>query len=897
MPAPPDAYVASSLDIRAVCDDAGSVLSVNEGWTTYTGLLARAALGQAWRDVVHPDDAGTARDAWDRGISNRAEFSFDSRIRRHDGAYRWRVTHVVPLPRDRDEARWAATSVDIDRGDGLYDVARAEAAVLPHTIWHAEPDGYVVWFNSRWHDLTGSDVAGSLGWGWAKYLHPADLDRARGCWEAALQWKRSDSVRYRLRVADGTYRWVDVTFDPLFDAGGSIRRWVGSVTDIDDAVRAHERIDASERRYRTLAESLPQLVWVTDVDGTPVYFNRRWFAFTGQSEIEAFDGPVGWVAAVHDDDRPRTAAAWQRSVALGSTYEVDYRLWHAPTLAYRWVVARGEPERDVAGAITGWVGTSTDIDAHKRAEDGNAFLNGASELLATSLDLDETMRAFARIVVPSMATWCAVFLLDEARNVVLKAIAHDDRGQARFAEELVRRYPLRPQDPVAEAALRGETFLIADIADELLIASAQDDEHLHLMRQLDLRSTIIVPLVGREGAMGALQFVNGRTSRRFDEADVAIVEMLARHVSSAIENARLFERERRVADLFQRAALPAALPSIAGVRLDSDYEAARDEATIGGDWYDAFEVAGDLIVTIGDVAGKGLEAAVLMASLRQTMRTVGHADASPVAILAGADRALRRERPDSFATAFVARYRPAFGTLTYALAGHPPPYVRRADGTIERLAIGGQPLGLFEHCSERTIALERGDMLVAFTDGLVESERDMLAAEVRLVDVLRDDALVTTPRPARFVRDAMLAARANDDVAILTLAIADEPVWSFVGEGAQLHGARAAVVRALETATGDRYDLALAEAIAGELTSVLVRRSNGPAEMALVVAGDAAALHVFDRDVPYDATTDLLDTREETERGLSIVRACADRFDIRRHSAGGNHATTYFRAR
>jgi serine phosphatase RsbU (regulator of sigma subunit) len=216
------------------------------------------------------------------------------------------------------------------------------------------------------------------------------------------------------------------------------------------------------------------------------------------------------------------------------------------------------------------------------------------------------------------------------------------------------------------------------------------------------------------------------------------------------------------------------LPHVAGYEFDAIYEAGKTEALVGGDWYDVFLLAdGRFVISIGDVAGSGLIAAVLMAGVRQAIRGAAHVRPEPSMMLAAADRALD-DPMERFATAFVGVIDPQTSTLTYQSAGHPPPMLRRPDGTVGELAGGGPPLGLYAQYDPpppHTLDLPHESLLVLFTDGLTESTRDVFAGEERLRAALRDATCFAAERPARRLHDCVLADGSHDDVAILTVRV------------------------------------------------------------------------------------------------------------------------------
>ena len=225
----------------------------------------------------------------------------------------------------------------------------------------------------------------------------------------------------------------------------------------------------------------------------------------------------------------------------------------------------------------------------------------------------------------------------------------------------------------------------------------------------------------------------------------------------------------------QQASLPRSLPVVEGVSLHATYRAAVRDIDIGGDWYDAFVLAdGRLAITIGDVAGKGLPASLVMGKVRQSLRVAAQIAASPAKMLAIADRTLQSEFVGGFET-IVTAFVGILGDddrLVWASAGHPPPIVRFADGRIVELYGPSAPLGLGRSLAiEYETLLEPGALLVAFTDGLVETTRDLLHGTAELVRRIETYDADLHPDPTALLAD-LASDSARDDVAILTLQVA-----------------------------------------------------------------------------------------------------------------------------
>jgi serine phosphatase RsbU (regulator of sigma subunit) len=295
----------------------------------------------------------------------------------------------------------------------------------------------------------------------------------------------------------------------------------------------------------------------------------------------------------------------------------------------------------------------------------------------------------------------------------------------------------------------------------------------HAIRVLRVRSIICVPVITPSGdVIGALTCALDDASERenYGPNDLGFVQEVGRRAGAAIANVQLYERERRIAIEFQAASLPARLPDVPGVRLDAAYRPGSDEATIGGDWYDAFLLDdGRLVMTTGDVLGHGLHAAVSMTKLRLAMQSAAIVDADPRLMLRVAEATLRVSDPDAYATAIAAVYDPEVRALTIASAGHPPPMMRTSEGTITELPTSGAMLGLGPSIDRDTITinLPAGATVVLYTDGLVEFKRDLAAGVERLMRALRNDS-IGSDRPAEALLAAVLAGDcAQDDIAVI----------------------------------------------------------------------------------------------------------------------------------
>ncbi|KFE71174.1 PAS domain-containing protein [Hyalangium minutum] len=292
--------------------------------------------------------------------------------------------------------------------------------------------------------------------------------------------------------------------------------------------------------FRLLAESIPQLVWTTRPDGFHDYYNQRWYEYTGTTSTQSQG--EGWQGPFHPDDMPEALRRWHHSLRTGEPYETEYRCRRHDGV-YRWFLGRAQPLRDAQGNIIKWFGTCTDIDDQKRAADSMIFLAEAGSLLASSsLDYEATLEALTRLVVPRLADWCGVEIVNADASTRQVGVAHVDPAKVRYAKELRQRYPPRPEDAhgVLEVIRTGKGEFLPDIPDELLVAGARDAEHLRIARELGLRSAMVVPLTARGRTLGALSMVNAESRRRFTREDFTLAEQLATRAALAVDTARLY---------------------------------------------------------------------------------------------------------------------------------------------------------------------------------------------------------------------------------------------------------------------------------------------------------------------------------------------------------------------
>ena len=287
---------------------------------------------------------------------------------------------------------------------------------------------------------------------------------------------------------------------------------------------------------------------------------------------------------------------------------------------------------------------------------------------------------------------------------------------------------------------------------------------------LRFESMIAVPMTARARVLGRLCLFSSRSARRYDEQDLAFAQQLAHYAALSLDNAQLHQA---VATTLQQALLPGAPPPTPGLHIDTVYRPASIGGGVGGDWYDVFRLPnGHVVVTIGDVAGHGLEAAVLMGEMRHAIRTAVLEGHNPTRALEVADTVLRGGG-GGMATAVVVILDPMTLEFTYATAGHPPfIIVTRSD--VRMLGQRTLPLGFGEICrtTPTPVRLPSDAFLVLYTDGLIEFDHDPVGGEAALRAAVREEYAGRFDTPAQRILERVIAGRpARDDVAVLSVAV------------------------------------------------------------------------------------------------------------------------------
>ncbi|MGO9904633.1 MAG: SpoIIE family protein phosphatase [Solirubrobacteraceae bacterium] len=509
-----------------------------------------------------------------------------------------------------------------------------------------------------------------------------------------------------------------------------------------------------EQRLEVTLTNLAEAVIVRDASGSMVFANPAAARLLGLTSVEeitaAAPGTLMALYDVFDEDGRRLSLTDLPSMLAVRGERPGPLLVNniiRSTGEQRWLLHKATPVFDADGALSMVISVIEDLTEVKRAERAQRLLAEAGQALSSSLDYRESLQRMAELAVSGLADRCQVLM--QSGKGELEEVA------AAGAEPVADRH-------AGESGELGEELAVA--------AEVVESDHARLAGRV-----IAVPLalVGQP-PIGALFLAMTHSERTFDESDLSLARELGRRAAIAVENARLYAERSLIATILQRSLLPPELPDIPGFCLAGLYVAAGEQNEVGGDFYDAFEVQGGWMVVVGDVAGRGAEAAALTSLSRYTLRTAGKLLGDPVATLEQLNAALR-ERPGlSLVSVCCAVLREADGQATadVVLAGHPPAFHVRA-GNPQPVGEFAPFLGAYEsgEWTPVTVDLEPGDQLVLYTDGVIDTVgEEERFGEDRLVATLHGAAGATdaVARIEAAVRNFARGTQA-DDIAVIAV--------------------------------------------------------------------------------------------------------------------------------
>jgi PAS domain S-box-containing protein len=621
----------------------------------------------------------------------------------------------------------------------------------------------------------------------------------------------------------------------------------GVLAAADERAGHEDLVRDSEAQFRELADTTPALMWMTDAEGDVTFVNEGWRRFTGGAETAG----VTFAASAHPDDREETVRLWTEAMSRREDFRCEYRLRHADSDSYRWVLELGTP-RYSGGEFVGYVGTATDI--HERRT------------------MEEALRASETIWRELADTAPAMMWTTDTEGL----ITFVNEGWLRFTgttfqEEMGASWALGVHPEDADMVLTSW--------DEALAQREPWQREYRLHHH-----------------SGEYRWINDRgVPRHVGERFVGYVgTAIDIHERKTMESRliEVYEREHRIAETLQRSLLPERLPPIEGVALAARYLPGARGAAVGGDWYDVLERPdGRVALVVGDVVGHGLRAAASMGQLRNAFRAYGMVEASPAEVVARINRLVMSGVEQVMATVLYLVLDRESGEVAWSAAGHPPPLVIAPDGT--RFLEGGRsvPIGAADPAvfREATAILPPGASLLLYTDGLVERRDTPLEDRLAELAEAAGQAGDELGELCEHVLATVLGeGDPGDDVALLAvrpLPVADTEISLTLpaepGSLAQLRRRLARFLHATGATELEQYEITLTIC---EAAGNAIEHAYGP--------GDAT----YEVDVRFDAgelTAVVRDSGswrdkrgEHRGRGLGIIEDLMDDVAVERADGG-----------
>lgn len=359
-----------------VAERNGEVIYYNDRIAEFFGARLNEQGNWSWEAMLHDDDIQKTAVAWSFSLTTGNKYEIEHRAMMRNGEFRWMLSRGFPVKNEHNEVlRWYGTATDIHAiktAEALSAAREREVIEAKNQLELSISAGRIGLWN--WQVKTGvlfwseqmCELYGLLPSEWTNRIEDFNKmvfeDDVSVIFDAASQATVENpevNYRFRIRRKDGQTRWIEARSKTVFDANNEAEQLIGVNIDVTDQMNAAETIRESELRFRLLAESLPQLIWMTDTSGNVLYHSSNWFTYSGKNEFENL-----WAQTIHPDDLATSRNAWIKAKEASSSFRYEVRLLNAKN-EYRWHLSVAEPVKDADGVVEKWIGAISDITEQK----------------------------------------------------------------------------------------------------------------------------------------------------------------------------------------------------------------------------------------------------------------------------------------------------------------------------------------------------------------------------------------------------------------------------------------------------------------------------------------------------------------------------------------------------
>ncbi|MFE2537017.1 SpoIIE family protein phosphatase [Streptomyces sp. NPDC059371] len=665
------------------------------------------------------------------------------------------------------------------RPTGLLDVLNVGALVL-------DADGRIVFWTPQAQELIGYTAEEALGKYAARLIiHPEHMQAVSELFADVLATGRSWAGAFPIRRKDGSTRLMEFRNMRLLDDLGDVYA-LGIAADHT----LLQRVETDLALCEQLINQSPIGLALMDPDLRYLMVNPALSRIDGIPAEDHVGRHLRETLPFPDVDTVESAL--RQVLTTGTPLLDQYHVGRPPAdpdHEHAWSLSFYRLE-DPGGRVLGAAASVVDVtERHRAAAEADrarrrlALIASASTRVGTTLEVEQTARELADIAAPELADVVAVDVLDSV--LACRRKRRPDSGPEFFrALALKASHPtvaLRAADPPGDLATyegdrlvtlcvhTGRPVLVRHVGEGDLPRIARDAEGTALLAQAGVHSYLAVPLIAHGEVLGALDLKRTRNPLPFDDDDVVLAGELATRAAVAIDNARWFQSVRNTAVTLQRSLLPDHPPHLSGLEVASRYQPAQATSEVGGDWYDVIPLADDrTALVVGDVMGNGIDAAATMGRLRTATCAYADLDLDPGEVLQHLDK-ITCDLEHYIVTCIYAVYDPRSRQVRIANAGHMPPALVRSGTSPELLDLPpGAPLGVggvpFE---TTTVEFGAGDLLVLYTDGLVETRLHPIDDRLNVLLSFLDEPGRTLEEICDLLLYGLRNSDDHDDVALL----------------------------------------------------------------------------------------------------------------------------------